>query len=260
MEFVMSERLANKVAIITGGASGIGEATARLFVSEGARVLIADILTERGEGLREELHGSAEYVQLDVTKAADWDSAVGECLRVFGPPNCLVSNAGINLVARIEDTGEAEMLQAFRVNVLGHHLGMQSVLQSMKENGGGSIVVTSSTAGMIGLDRHGAYAASKAGGTALARCAAIELGPFGIRVNSIHPGPIDTPMRKVASGGGMSDEGREARLRALPVGRVGRAEEVAQMILFLASDESSYVTGAQFLVDGGQLAGFKVFD
>jgi 3alpha(or 20beta)-hydroxysteroid dehydrogenase len=257
----VSGRLEQKVAIITGAASGIGAATARLFIAEGARVVLGDIHKDRGVGLAEELGpAAAVFVPLDVTDESSWERAVTCCTEKFGSPNCLVSNAGVNLVAPIEATGEVEMRQALEVNVLGVHFGLRALIAPMKARGGGSIVITSSAAGLIGLDWHGAYAASKAANAALARCAAIELGPFGIRVNSVHPGNIDTPMREgVAQSSRMRQADRDARLRAIPAGRVGRAEEVAQMMLFLCSDESSYVTGSQLLVDGGMLAGPRVF-
>jgi len=253
-------RLDQKVAIITGAASGIGAATARLFVAEGARVVLGDVQEDRGQAIASELGPAAAFVPLDVTDKVSWELAVGRCTAEVGSPTCLVSNAGISFVAPIEATTEADMRRLFEVNVLGVHLGLQAVAGPMKAAGGGSIVVTASTAGVIGLDWHGAYAASKAGAAALARCAAIELGPSGIRVNSVHPGAIDTPMRAgVVQSSGMSAAGREGRLKALPVGRLGRAEEVAQLILFLCSDESSYLTGGQLQVDGGMLAGPRVF-
>jgi 3alpha(or 20beta)-hydroxysteroid dehydrogenase len=256
----MSGRLDQKVAIITGGASGIGAAAARLFVAEGARVVLGDVQEEKGMTLASELGSAAAFVSLDVTDKSSWERAVARCTAEFGSLSCLVSNAGINFVAPIEMTTEADIRRLFDVNVLGVHLGLQAVVGAMKATGGGSIVVTASTAGVIGLDWHGAYAASKAGGAALARCAAIELGPFGIRVNSVHPGAIDTPMRAgVVHSSGMSQADRDARIKALPAGRLGRAEDVAQLMLFLCSDESSYLTGGQLQVDGGMLAGPRVF-
>jgi 3alpha(or 20beta)-hydroxysteroid dehydrogenase len=256
----MNGRLDQKVAIITGAASGIGAAAARLFAAEGAKVVLGDVQAERGAAIAGELGPAAAiFVPLDVTDKSSWERAVARCTEEFGSPSCLVSNAGVNFIAPIETTGEAEMRRLFEVNVLGVHFGLQAVVAPMKANGGGSIVITSSVAGLIGLDWHGAYAASKAAGAALARCAAIELGPFGIRVNSVHPGNIETPMREgVAQSSPMRQADRDARIEALPAGRVGRADEVAQMMLFLCSDESSYVTGSQLLVDGGMLAGPRV--
>jgi 3alpha(or 20beta)-hydroxysteroid dehydrogenase len=256
----VSGRLDRKVAIVTGAASGIGAAAARLFVDEGAMVVLGDVQKDRGVALAGELGSAAVFEPLDVTEKSSWERAVARCMAEFGSLSCLVSNAGVNFVAPIEETTEADMRRLFDVNVLGVHLGLQAVAGPMKAGGGGSIVVTASTAGVIGLDWHGAYAASKAGSAALARCAAIELGPFGIRVNSVHPGAIDTPMRAgVVQSSAMSQSGREARLKALPAGRLGRAEEVAQLMLFLCSDESSYLTGGQLQVDGGMLAGPRVF-
>jgi 3alpha(or 20beta)-hydroxysteroid dehydrogenase len=253
-------RLDGKVALITGAASGIGAAAARLFVAEGARVVLGDVQEDQGRGIAGDLGPAAVFVPLDVTDQAGWQRAVSRCTAEFGSLSCLVSNAGVNFVAPIEATTEADLRRLFDVNVLGVHLGLQAVVAAMKAGGGGSVVVTASTAGVIGLDWHGAYAASKAGAAALARCAAIELGPHGIRVNSVHPGAIDTPMRAgVVQTSGMPVAGREARLKALPAGRLGRAEEVAQLILFLCSDESSYLTGGQLQVDGGMLAGPRVF-
>jgi 3alpha(or 20beta)-hydroxysteroid dehydrogenase len=253
-------RLDHKVALITGAASGIGAAAARLFVAEGARVVLGDVQEDQGRAIASDLGPAATFVPLDVTDKSDWERAVTRCVADFGSLSCLVSNAGINFVAPIEATTEADMRRLFDVNVLGVHLGLQAVVGAMRAGGGGSIVVTASTAGVIGLDWHGAYAASKAASAALARCAAIELGPFGIRVNSVHPGAIDTPMRAgVVQSSGMPAAGREDRLKALPAGRLGRPEEVAQLMLFLCSDESSYLTGGQLQVDGGMLAGPRVF-
>lgn len=242
-------RLEGKVAIITGAARGQGEAEARLFVAEGARVLLADIRDEEGEAVASDLGDAAAYVHLDVTDAAQWEAAVAHAEERFGPVSVLVNNAGILHFAPIDRTDPEDFERVLRVNVHGVFLGIRAVTPSMVRAGGGSIVNISSTAGLQGLPSLGAYVASKWAVRGLTKTAAMDLGPKGIRVNSVHPGGIDTPM--VA--GTPADAPFYKRL---PVPRMGRPEEAARAVLFLASDESSYVTGANLLVDGGLTAAY----
>lgn len=241
-------RLEGKVAIITGAARGQGEAEARLFVAEGARVLLADIRDEEGEAVAADLGDAAAYVHLDVTDAAQWEAAVAHAEERFGPVSVLVNNAGILHFAAIDRTDPEDFERVLRVNVHGVFLGIRAVTPSMVRAGGGSIVNISSTAGLQGLPSLGAYVASKWAVRGLTKTAAMDLGPKGIRVNSVHPGGIDTPM--VA--GTPADAPFYKRL---PVPRMGRPEEAARAVLFLASDESSYVTGAELAVDGGATCG-----
>jgi 3alpha(or 20beta)-hydroxysteroid dehydrogenase len=239
-------------AIISGGARGIGAATARRFVTEGARVVIGDILDEEGNALAAELGEKARYINLDVRDASAWQAAVELCRAEFGLPQVLVSNAGIMIVGTIESATEDDYRRAFDVNVMGAFLGTRAVIEPMRQAGGGSIVIISSTAGEAGVPAMAAYAASKAGNKAFAQCAAMELGPLGIRVNVIVPGGFDTPMQR---GPAFANVDIDAVYGTFPLGRLGQPEELANAILFLASSEGSYTTGATLIVDGGMLVG-----
>jgi 3alpha(or 20beta)-hydroxysteroid dehydrogenase len=241
-------RLDGKVALISGGARGQGAAEARLFVAEGARVVIGDILDDEGEQVAAELGDAAAYVHLDVTDEASWQAAVAAAEEAFGPVSVLVNNAGILSFGPIDRIELEEFRRVQRVNVEGVLLGIKSVVPSMERGGGGSIVNISSTSGLYGLPMLGAYVASKWAVRGLTKTAALDLGSKGIRVNSVHPGGIDTPMVE-----GTDDNA--PFYKKLPVSRMGRPEEVAQVVLFLASDDSSYTTGAEVSVDGGATAG-----
>jgi 3alpha(or 20beta)-hydroxysteroid dehydrogenase len=246
-------KLDGKVAIITGAARGQGEAAARQFVAEGAQVVLADVLDDLGERVAIELGEAAVYVHLDVTNGEQWKQAVGTALARFGKLDILVNNAGIVRTGLIESQPLDEYLAVINVNQVGCWLGMQAVIPSLKANGGGTIVNTSSIAGFLGAAGTSAYVASKFAVRGMTKCAAVELGEFNIRVNSVHPGLIDTPMvrnRDVAGATGP----RDAMVRGQPIGRIGRPEEVAAMIVFLASD-ATYSTGSEFILDGGQMAG-----
>ena len=248
-----SGRLEGKVAIVTGGAGGIGSETVRHFVDEGASVVIAD-LDESGEALAKEFDKAAVFARLDVRDPASWASVVEVCNERFGAPSVLINNAGVMAVTPVEDATVEQFEQPFRVNTLGSFLGIQAVVPSMREIGGGAIVNISSTAGLVGIGGLSAYAASKAGNAVVAKCAAIELGGYGIRVNSVHPGGIDTPMNESDDDVHNVDFDRDAWAAALPISRIGVTSEVAPLLVYLASDESKYCTGAAFIVDGGQLA------
>jgi 3alpha(or 20beta)-hydroxysteroid dehydrogenase len=242
-------RLEGKTAIVTGAARGQGEAHARAFVAEGAKVVLGDVLDDEGTHVADDLGERAVYVHLDVTDVDDWADAV-ERAGELGPLNVLINNAAIAWFRTIDDETAEDFERMWRVNSLGPFLGIKAVLPSMRAAGGGSIVNVSSNAGFVGAAGLSAYAHSKWAIRGLTRTAAIELGHDGIRVNSVHPGPIKTPM--LADVPGKSDT---ERFGHLPAGRPGRPEEVAALMVFLASDESSFVTGTEHVIDGGQGAG-----
>jgi 3alpha(or 20beta)-hydroxysteroid dehydrogenase len=242
-------RLDGKVALISGGARGQGEAEARLFAAEGARVMIGDLLDAEGEAVAAEIGDAAAYVHLDVTDEDSWRAAVTATEEAFGPVGVLVNNAGVLSFGAVDTIELDEWRRVQRVNVDGVFLGIKTVTPSMVRAGGGAIVNISSTSGLYGLPLLSAYVSSKWAVRGLTKAAAIDLGRKGIRVNSVHPGGIDTPMVE-----GMDDE-RTPFYQKLPVPRMGRPEEVARVVLFLASDEASYTTGAELSVDGGATAG-----
>jgi NAD(P)-dependent dehydrogenase (short-subunit alcohol dehydrogenase family) len=247
-------RLAGKVALITGGAGGIGGATARLFVKEGARVALGDIREEAGRRLAEALAGEdrrAIFVRLDVTQEEDWKKAVEATLEAFGRLDILVNNAGIAMRKGVQGTSLSDWEKTMAVNATGVFLGMKAVVDVMKRNGGGSIINISSIYGLVGSAGRIPYHASKGAVTVVTKAAALELAPYGIRVNSVHPGFIDTPMTAPL----LADERtRQWMLNATPIGRIGRPEDVAYGILYLASDEASFVTGSELVIDGGYTA------
>jgi 3alpha(or 20beta)-hydroxysteroid dehydrogenase len=235
-------QLDGKVAIITGGARGQGEAEARLFVEEGAQVVVADVLDEPGAELVAELGDAARYVHLDVGEESAWPGVVSLAVDAFGHLDVLVNNAAIHHIVRIEDETLESFERILRVNLVGTFLGMRACAPALRASGRGAIVNISSTAGLLGYAGHGAYGASKWGVRGITKTAAAELGPE-VRANSVHPGPIKTDMLP----GGRTDE----NFRSLPLARAGEPSEVAQLVCFLASDASSYITGGEFCVDGG---------
>lgn len=239
-------RLAGKVALITGAARGQGAAAARRFVAEGARVVLADVVDDEGKALADEL--GAEYLHLDVSEEDDWAAVVAETRFTV-----LVNNAGVLHFAPLADTALADYERVIRINQVGTFLGMRAVIPGMIAAGGGSIVNTSSIEGLAAAPLLVAYTASKFAIRGMTKVAALELGDKGIRVNSVHPGMIDTQMLPTALGGIQVDLTRIGR--RVPLRRVGRAEEIASLLVFLASDESSYCTGAEFTADGGATAG-----
>jgi len=234
-------RVDDKVAIITGGAQGMGAADARMLVAEGAKVVIGDILDEPGQALADELGDAARYVHLDVSDEEQWQAAVDAALAAFGKVNILVNNAGIVQVAPLKSLDVDKWNRVLAVNLTGAMLGIKAVLGPMKDAGGGSIINVSSIEGMRGASWVHSYVASKWGLRGLTKSAALELAPDNIRVNSLHPGFIRTPMTKH-----FPDD-----MVGTPLGRPGKPEEVATFVVFLASDESSFSTGSEFVVDGG---------
>lgn len=251
----MPGRLDGKVALITGGARGIGEAQVRRFVAEGAQVAFSDVLTAEGESLAKELGSAVRFMEHDVGDEARWAAVVDETTGAFGRLDILVNTAGIAAFHHIADLPVEEYLRVFHVNQLGVFLGMRAVIPAMRVSGGGAIVNVSSINGLAGAELTCAYTATKYAVTGMTKAAALDLAPDGIRVNSIHPGTIRTPILAVAPGIDVGDVVGPT----VPLRRLGQADEVAAMTLFLASDESSYCTGAQFVVDGGVLAGHRTY-
>src|SRR5213593_218734 len=248
-------RLDGKVALISGGARGQGAAEARLFVREGAAVVFGDILDDEGKKVEAEIlasEGLATYAQLDVTREADWRAAVATAMQPYGKLNAIVNNAGIQLRAKIEATTEEDWDRIMAVNVKGVFLGTKCAIPVMRQSGGGSIINISSTAGLVGAPGFtAAYTATKGAVRLFTKSTAIQHAKEGIRCNSVHPGPIATDMIKDV----LEDKAQwEARMRRLPMGRVGTPEDVAYGVIYLASDESSFMTGSELVIDGGTTA------
>jgi NAD(P)-dependent dehydrogenase (short-subunit alcohol dehydrogenase family) len=240
------------VALISGAARGQGAAEARLFAREGASVVLGDVLVERGEQVAREIvtgGGEAVFRPLDVTSEADWTAAVALAEERFGRLDILVNNAGILGRPGILDTTIEVWHHVIAVNQTGPFLGMRAAIPALRRSGGGSIVNISSALATVGYGESASYTAAKGALTALTRTVAVELATEGIRVNVVHPGVIDTPMVDDAMGD--DEAGRAAQLEVAPMRRIGRAEEVAAAVLYLASDDASFVTGAILPVDGG---------
>ena len=238
-------RLEGKVAIITGAASGQGAAEARLFVAEGARVVIADI-QEAGAQVAAELGEAAFFVMHDVADQGSWERVVSETLGRFGRLDILINNAAMFDPRPLMQTEPAELDRHYRVNQLGVFLGMRAVVEPMKSSGRGSIVNISSVSGLRALPGQFAYSSTKWAVRGMTGCAAVELAPFGIRVNTVFPGLIDTPMLA-----GNSPETNAFYAKMVPLGRMAKPGEVAEAVAFLASDAASYMTGAEIAVDAG---------
>lgn len=253
-------KLDGRTVIVTGAARGQGEQEARLFVAEGARVVVADVLDEQGEALAKEL--GALYVHLDVGREGDWCAALAAAKEAYGRIDGLVNNAGILRFNSLVDTPLDEFMQVVRVNQVGCFLGIKTVAPEMED--GGTIVNTASYTAVTGMAAVGTYAATKHAILGLTRVAALELAPRNIRVNAVCPGAIDTAMSNPAQldphadAEGMSRALDELYRKLVPLGRIGRPEEVARLALFLTSDDSSYITGQPFVIDGGWLAGVSI--
>ncbi|MCU1645256.1 MAG: 3-beta-hydroxysteroid dehydrogenase [Nocardia sp.] len=244
----MSGRLSGRVALISGAASGMGASHARAFIAEGAAVMIGDITDEPGARLAEELGDQAAYIHLDVTRSEDWAAAVAETVRRFGKLNVLVNNAGIFDGGPLGEYTEKQWQTVIAVNLTGPFLGLTAARDALVAARPAAVVNISSAAGIQGVAGVHAYTASKFGVRGLTKSAALELAPHGVRVNSVHPGGILTPMLG-ATGEVTVDRGSN------PLARLGIPEEVTPLVVFLASEESSYCNGAEYVVDGGMTAG-----
>ena len=248
-------KLDGRVVLVTGAARGQGEQEVRLFRTEGAEVVVADVLDDQGEALAKEI--GALYVHLDVSREDDWTAAVAAAKGAYGRVDGLVNNAGVLRFNSLVDTPLDEFMQVVRVNQVGVFLGIKSLAPEIEAAGGGTIVNTASYTGMTGMAYVGAYAATKHAIVGLTRVAALELARKGIRVNAVCPGSIDTAMTD--PGDEVSAEAVDKLYRKrVPLGRIGRPEEVARLALFLSCADSSYITGQPFVIDGGWLAGVSL--
>ena len=248
-------RVAGKVALVSGGSRGLGEAQAKLLAAEGAKVVIGDVLEDEGRKVEAEINelgGEAFFMPLDVTQADQWQEIIDETVSRFGKLDVLVNNAGIGGRGGLEDMTEEEWDEVMAVNAKGVFLGTKLAMPEILKAGGGSIVNISSQMGIVGSDTSNpAYQASKAAVHVFTKSIALRYATQGVRVNSVHPGPIDTPMLQA----GFIDPERMQRVMSkVPMGRVGQPEEIAYGVLFLSSDESSFITGAGLVIDGGYIA------
>jgi cyclopentanol dehydrogenase len=248
-------RLAGKVALISGGAQGMGAAEVRLFAREGARVVVGDVLEAAGRTVEAEVGaagGQAAFVPLDVTREADWERAVALAVERFGRLDVLVNNAGIGAASRVEDTTVEAWDRVMAVNAKGVFLGTRAAIPAMRRAGGGSIVNISSQLGLVGMDDSSPqYTASKGAVRLLTKTTALQYAREGIRCNSVHPGPIVTAMTERRRADPVT---YQRMLSRIPLGRYGQPEEVAYAVLYLASDESAFVTGSELVIDGGWTA------
>lgn len=243
-------RVEGRVAIITGAAQGQGAAEARRLVDEGCLVVIGDILDEAGQRTAEQLGWRARFTHLDVADEGDWARAVAAAAEL-GPLRVLVNNAAVSWLKAFEEETPKTMELMWRVNLLGAFNGIKACVPAMRASGGGSIINISSVAGLLGMAYNAAYGASKWALRGMSQTAAVEFGPDGIRVNCVFPGPINTGMLPLGPPGVSLEE----RYRHLPLGRVGEPEEVAALVAYLAGDESAFITGGEFVIDGGFRAG-----
>lgn len=251
-------RLDNKIALVSGGARGMGQSHCRLFAAEGAKVMVADVLDDEGAAVAADIGPNAVYQHLDVTSEQDWDAAMEAVMENFGRLDVLVNNAGIAESAPLADLTLDSYRRVTEVNQTGVFLGMRAVVRPMSESGGGSIINISSIDGLVGMNNLTSYIASKWAVRGMTKTAAMELAPLGIRVNSIHPGFIRTHMGSSSerSPEEVHEHLEEYSARMAPMGRAGGPEEISRLALFLASDESSYSTGSEFISDGGFTAGY----
>lgn len=250
-------RLDGKVALVSGGARGMGAAEAQMFADEGAKVVIGDVLDDEGKQLAAGIGDAARYTHLDVTKEDDWAAAVATATSEFGKLDVLVNNAGIVRMGAWATTSLEDYMAVITVNQVGVFLGVRAAIPAMTDAGGGSIVNISSIDGLIGHPMVAGYVSSKFAVRGLTKVAALELAPMNIRVNSVHPGFIDTPMLRVP---GMETFDFANLVKRVPANRLGTPDDITRLALFLASDESDYCTGSEFVADGGVTCGFGFFD
>ena len=248
-------RLENKVALISGGARGMGAAEAILFAGEGAKVVIGDVLEDEGRQTEAQINesgGECLFLRLDVTSESNWQDAVAATVSRFGKLDILVNNAGIFPLGTVEDTSEVLWDRVMAINAKGVFMGTKHAIPEMRKTGGGSIINISSIAGLIGSRGAAAYGASKGAVRIFTKSTAIQYAADGIRANSVHPGIIETPMSipTILT----TEEQRDTQINRTPLGRIGTADDVASGILFLASDESSFMTGSELVIDGGLTA------
>ena len=245
-------RLENKVAIISGGSRGMGAVEAELFVQQGAKVLVGDVRDDEGRALVEKIGADAVYAHLDVTSEDDWAAAVKKATDRYGKLDILVNNAGVSARGTIEETSVEDWDRVMGINAKGVFLGTLAAIPEMRKAGGGSIVNISSQLGLVGMaESSPQYQSSKGAVRIFTKSAAIQYAPEGIRVNSVHPGPIVTPMTEARR----SDSAvQQVMVSRIPLGRYGESEDVAYGVLYLASDESSFVTGGELVIDGGWTA------
>lgn len=239
-------RLDGKIALITGGARGQGAAEAALFAEAGAQVVISDVLDDEGKALAETLGEAVSYLHHDVSSSAEWAEVVGSVVEQHGRLDVLVNNAGIFRMMTLEETSDEDWQQMIDINQTGVFYGLREVAPIMREQGSGSIVNISSIAGLTGASVAFSYGATKWAVRGMSKAAARDLAPHGVRVNSVHPGLIDTPMFEEFGPGG-----QEMAAAAVPMGRLADADEVGRLVRYLASDDSAYCTGQEFTIDGG---------
>ena len=248
-------RLENKVALISGGARGMGAAEARMFAREGAKVVIGDVLETEGRQVEAEINevgGECLFLSLDVTSEADWQNAVETAVARFGKLDILVNNAGVVARGVLEDTTSEEWDRVMDINAKGVFLGTKAAIPAMRKAGGGSIVNISSMSGMVGqANIQPVYNASKGAVRIFTKSVAVQYAKEGIRVNSVHPGAIDTPMSVDRQA---DPEAQRQTIAHIPLGRTAQPDEVAYGVLYLASDEASFVTGSELVIDGGAIA------
>jgi NAD(P)-dependent dehydrogenase (short-subunit alcohol dehydrogenase family) len=248
-------RLAGKVALISGGARGMGAAEARLFAHEGARVVIADVLETAAQKVAADIEsagGAAIAVRLDVTREADWQQAVATAESRFGALHILVNNAGVGSHGKVEDTSVEDWNRVMDINAKGVFLGSKAAIPAMRRAGGGSIINISSQLGLVGVDNSSPqYQASKGAVRLLTKATAIQYAAEGIRANSVHPGPVETPMTEARRS---DPQAYKLTVSRIPLGRYGQPSDVANGVLYLASDESAWVTGSELVIDGGWTA------
>ena len=245
-------RLENKVAIISGGSRGMGAFEAALFVQEGAKVIIGDVRDEEGRDLAKHIGSNAVYMHLDVTSERDWAAVVKEATDRYGKLDILVNNAGVSARGTIEETSVDDWDRVMGINAKGVFLGTRTAISEMRKSGGGSIINISSQLGLVGMaESSPQYQSSKGAVRIFTKSAAIQYAPEGIRVNSVHPGPIVTPMTEARR----SDSAvQRVMVSRIPLGRYGESKDVAYGVLYLASDEASFVTGSELVIDGGWTA------